>query len=198
MPQMPQNNTVDLKRIAHDAMVQHGLEPDFPPAVLAQVQTITAAPSATGAGVRDLRSLLWCSIDNDDSRDLDQLSVAQPLAGGTVRILVAIADVDASIAAGSALDAHARANTTSVYTAAQIFPMFPERLSTDLTCLAEGQERLSVVIDMTVAADGSITTSDLYRARVVNRAKLAYNGVAAWLDGGPSPARVAAVAGMDR
>jgi exoribonuclease-2 len=116
-----------------------------------------------------------------------------------VRILVAIADVDASIARGSPLDVHARANTTSVYTAAQVFPMFPERLSTDLTCLAEGQERLSLVIDMTVAADGSISASDVYRAVVVNRAKLAYNGVAAWLDGrGPPPPRVAAVAGMDQ
>src|SRR5215469_2714392 len=198
MPQMPQNNTVDLKRIAHDAMVQHGLEPDFPPAVLAQVQTITAAPSATGAGVRDLRSLLWCSIDNDDSRDLDQLSVAQPLAAGTVRILIAIADVEISIPIGSALDRHASTNTTSVYTAAEIFPMFPERLSTDLTCLPADADRVSVVIDMSIGPDGTVGPADVYRAAVRNRAKLAYNSVAAWLDGkGPAPAPVAAVKGMD-
>jgi exoribonuclease-2 len=198
MPQMPQNNSVDLKRIAHDAMVQHGLEPDFPPAVLAQVQTITAAPSATGAGVRDLRSLLWCSIDNDDSRDLDQLSVAQPLAAGTVRILIAIADVEISIPIGSPLDRHAGTNTTSVYTAAEIFPMFPERLSTDLTCLPADADRVSVVIDMSIAPDGTVGASDVYRAAVRNRAKLAYNSVAAWLDGkAPAPAAVAAVQGMD-
>jgi VacB/RNase II family 3'-5' exoribonuclease len=194
----PPSPPVDLKSIARRAMLEHGLEPDLPPQAAAQLRAITAPATEQGPQIRDLRTLLWCSIDNDDSRDLDQLSVAQPLADGAVRILVAIADVDASVGRGSPLDAHAGANTTSVYTAAQVFPMFPERLSTDLTCLAEGQERLSLVIDMTVAADGSITTSDLYRARVVNRAKLAYNGVAAWLGGGPSPPRVAAVAGMDR
>jgi exoribonuclease-2 len=188
----------DLKSIARHAMLEHGLEPDLPPAAAAQLRAIAAPAMDRGAQIRDQRSLLWCSIDNDDSRDLDQLSVAQPLADGAVQILIAIADVDASIARGSPLDAHASANTTSVYTAAQIFPMFPERLSTDLTCLAEGQERLSVVIDMTVPADGSLGPADIYRAVVVNRAKLAYDSVATWLDGrGPPPPRVAAVAGMD-
>jgi len=180
-------------------MLEHGLEPDLPPGAATQLRAITAPAVAHGPQIRDQRALLWCSIDNDDSRDLDQLSVAETLVDGAVRILVAIADVDATIARGSPLDVHARANTTSVYTAAQVFPMFPERLSTDLTCLAEGQERLSLVIDMTVAADGSLSASDLYRAVVVNRAKLAYDGVAAWLDGrGPPPPRVAAVAGMDQ
>jgi len=180
-------------------MLEHGLEPDLPPEAATQLRAIAAPAVEHGPQIRDQRALLWCSIDNDDSRDLDQLSVAETLADGAVRILVAIADVDATIARGSPLDVHARANTTSVYTAAQVFPMFPERLSTDLTCLAEGQERLSLVIDMTVAADGSLSASDLYRAVVVNRAKLAYDGVAAWLDGrGPPPPRVAAVAGMDQ
>jgi len=180
-------------------MLEHGLEPDLPPEAASQLRAIAAPAVAHGPQIRDQRALLWCSIDNDDSRDLDQLSVAETLVDGAVRILVAIADVDATIARGSPLDVHARANTTSVYTAAQVFPMFPERLSTDLTCLAEGQERLSLVIDMTVAADGSLSASDLYRAVVVNRAKLAYDGVAAWLDGrGPPPPRVAAVAGMDQ
>jgi exoribonuclease II len=198
MTQAP-STQVDLRNIAHRAMLEHGLEPDLPAAAAAELAAIAGPAAEHGREIRDRRALLWCSIDNDDSRDLDQLSVAQPLAGGAVRILVAIADVDASIARGSALDAHAHANTTSVYTAAQIFPMFPERLSTDLTCLAENQERLSVIIDMTVAAEGSITASDVYRAVVVNRAKLAYDGVAAWLDGRrPPPPRVAAVAGMDR
>src|SRR5215469_618328 len=189
----------DLRNIAHRAMLEHGLEPDLPAAAAAELAAISTPAMEHGPQIRDQRALLWCSIDNDDSRDLDQLSVAEPLAGGAVRILVAIADVDASITRGSPLDAHASANTTSVYTAAEIFPMFPECLSTDLTCLAENQERLSVVIDMTVAPDGSITASDLYRALVVNRAKLAYDSVAAWLDGrAPPPPRVAAVAGMDQ
>ena len=155
-------------------MLEHSLEPDLPPAAAAQLRAISGAAMERSAQIRDQRSLPWCSIDNDESRDLDQLSVAQPLADDAVQILIAIADVDASVARGSPLDAHAGTNTTSVYTAAQIFPMFPDRLSTDLTCLAEGQERLSVVVEMSVADDGSITASDIYRAVVVNRAKLAY------------------------
>jgi exoribonuclease-2 len=148
--------------------------------------------------VRDQRSLPWCSIDNDDSRDLDQLSVAQPAQDGNTRILVAVADVDATIAAGTPLDAHASANTTSVYTVAQVFPMLPERLSTDLTCLAENAERRSLVVDMTIAADGQLVAAEIYQAMVVNRAKLAYDSVAAWLDGSAAPpAPVAAVPGMD-
>jgi VacB/RNase II family 3'-5' exoribonuclease len=187
-----------LVAIARRAMQEHGLEPDFPAAALAQLRAIGGPAASTGPELRDLRALLWCSIDNDDSRDLDQLSVAEVLAGGATRVLVAIADVDATVAAGSPLDAHASANTTSVYTAAQIFPMLPERLSTDLTSLAAGEERPSFVIEMTVTADGAVSDSDVYRARVVNRAKLAYNSVAAWLDGkGPMPAPVAAVKGMD-
>jgi exoribonuclease-2 len=195
----PPNPPVDLKSIARRAMLAHGLEPDLPPEAAAQLRAIPGPAVERGPQIRDQRALLWCSIDNDDSRDLDQLSVAELLADGAVRILVAIADVDAVIVRGAPLDAHARVNTTSVYTAAQIFPMFPERLSTDLTCLAAGEERLSLVIDMTVAADGDISASDVYRAVVVNRAKLAYNSVAAWLDGrAPPPPPLAAVAGMDQ
>ena len=179
-------------------MLQRGLLPDFSPAAVAETAAIAGAARATDGSVRDLRDLLWASIDNDDSRDLDQLSVARPLAGGAVRILVAIADVDAVVAHGSAIDGHARANTTSVYTPAQIFPMLPEKLSTDLTSLAAARERLAIVIDMTVAEDGTVTGSDVYRATVVNRAKLAYDAVAAWLDGSaPAPPPVGAVGGMD-
>jgi VacB/RNase II family 3'-5' exoribonuclease len=187
----------DLKSIARRAMLDHGLLPDFSAPALAQTSSITH-PS-TDPSIRDLRALLWASIDNDDSQDLDQLSVAEPLAGGTVKILVAIADVDATVKIGSPIDDHARANTTSVYTAAQVFPMLPEKLSTNLTSLAAGQERVSLVIEMTIAAGGALTGSDIYRARVLNRAKLAYNSVAAWLDGkAPMPAPIAAVAGMEQ
>src|SRR5450432_4881331 len=188
----------ELRSIARNAMLQRGLLPDFSPAVIAETNQITQAAAASGAAIRDLRELLWCSIDNDDSLDLDQLSVAQPAAGDAVKILVAIADVDALVKKGSAIDGHAQANTTSVYTAAQIFPMLPEKLSTGLTSLGEGDERLAIVIEMVVGADGSVTTSDVYRAAVLNRAKLAYNSVAAWLEGTASaPPKLAAVPGMD-
>jgi VacB/RNase II family 3'-5' exoribonuclease len=187
-----------LRAIARRAMLDRGLEPDFSPAVISEVRSITSA--AYDRSVRDLRELLWASIDNDDSRDLDQLSVAAAGHDGAVKILVAIADVDATVKKGSAIDAHARTNTTSVYTAAQIFPMLPEKLSTDLTSLAEGEDRLAIVIEMAVEADGAVreAESDVYRALVRNHAKLAYDGVAAWLDGAaPPPARLAAVAGLD-
>jgi VacB/RNase II family 3'-5' exoribonuclease len=177
-------------------MLERGLIPEFSPAEVAELAQIRLP--ATDGGARDLRGLLWASIDNDDSRDLDQLTVAEQLPGGTVRALVAVADVDALVASGSAIDAHARANTTSVYTAAEIFPMLPERLSTDLTSLADGQDRLAVVVEMTLAGDGSLLGSDVYRAMVRNRAKLAYDAVAAWLNGqGPIPEAVAATPSLD-
>ena len=179
-------------------MIQRGLLPDFSPAVLAETNAITAAAAETGPSIRDLRGLLWASIDNDDSRDLDQLSVAEPMAGGAVKVLVAVADVDATVKAGSATDGHARTNTTSVYTAAEIFPMLPEKLSTDLTSLGEGRTRLAIVVEMAVGADGAVTESQVYRAVVLNHAKLAYNGVAAWLEGAaPAPPRLSAVPGLD-
>src|SRR5260370_41399935 len=131
------DRSLELQRIARRAMREHGLEPDFPPAAGAELQALGTAPEAPEPGVRDLRELLWCSIDNDDSRDLDQLSVAAPGTDGTVRVLIAIADVDSRVASGSAIDAHARTNTTTVYTAAQMFPMLPELRSTDLTSLAQ-------------------------------------------------------------
>jgi VacB/RNase II family 3'-5' exoribonuclease len=191
----PHASQDELLRIARRAMLARGLEPDLPAAALAQLNGIAAAAAEPQS--RDLSALLWCSIDNDDSRDLDQLSVAEPLADGAVRVLVAVADVDALVSAGSALDAHAGVNTTSVYTAAAVFPMLPERLSTDLTSLAAGQRRVSLVIDMTVSAAGELTDAEVYRATVVNKAKLAYNSVAAWLDAtAQAPAAVTAVAGM--
>ena len=179
-------------------MIQRGLLPDFSPAVRAEAEAITRAASGTDPSIRDLRGLPWCSIDNDDSRDLDQLSVAEPGAGGTVKILVAVADVDAVVKEDSAIDGHARTNTTSVYTAAEVFPMLPEKLSTDLTSLSEDEARMAIVIEMVVTPDGTVTESDVYRAIVLNRAKLAYNSVAAWLDGtAPAPSPLAAVPELD-
>jgi len=187
-----------LLAIAVAAMRTRGLEPDFAADAVAQAAGLHVAPQSTEEPVRDLRSMPWCSIDNDDSRDLDQLSVMESLAGSGTRVLVAIADVDAAVARSSPIDRHAAFNTTSVYTPAVIFPMLPERLSTDLTSLADQQDRLAIVIELTVAADGSVGASDVYGAMVRNRAKLAYNAVAAWLTGdGPIPAPIAAVTGMD-
>jgi len=195
-PNAPVRN--QLKDIARLAMLQRGLLPDFSAAVVAETAALTHAAVDAEPAARDMRDLLWASIDNDDSRDLDQLSVAMPLANGAVKILVAVADVDALVKAGGAIDGHARTNTTSIYTAAGIFPMLPEKLSTNLTSLAEGEERLAIIVELTVGADGAVTDSDLYRALVINHAKLAYNSVAAWLDGtAPAPARVTAVAGLD-
>ena len=182
-----------LFAIAHEAMLERGLLPDFSAEVLAETGRIVRAAPATGPGIRDLRELPWVSIDNDDSRDLDQLSVALPMAGGAVKVLVAIADVDALVRKDSAVDDHAWTNTTSVYTPAGMFPMLPEKFSTDLTSLGEGQDRRAVVMEMAIAADGSQSASNIYRAAVRNQAKLAYIGVAAWLDGlAPAPARLEA------
>jgi len=186
-----------LNAIAHRVMLERGLQPDFSREAKAQLATITRPAPASGPDMRDLRELPWCSIDNDDSRDLDQLSVARTVDGG-VRVLVAIADVDALVGAGTAIDAHAATNTTSVYTAAGIFPMLPEKLSTDLTSLGERVDRLAVVVDMATTSQGEVASSDVYRAIVRNHAKLAYNGIAAWLDGSkPAPERVTAVPGLD-
>ena len=193
-----QGSRARLASIARRVMVERGLQPDFSPAALAETSAITEAVTESAPAIRDLSDRPWASIDNDDSRDLDQLTLAEPLADSAVRILVAIADVDATVKQGSAIDDHARINTTSVYTAAQIFPMLPERLSTDLTSLGEGEERLAIVMEMAVAADGRVSESDVYRAIVRNRAKLAYDGVAAWLEGtAPAPPRLAAVPGLD-
>jgi VacB/RNase II family 3'-5' exoribonuclease len=186
-----------LQSIARQAMLDRDLLPDFSTEALTELDKIQA-PAAAKAdeSLRDLTSLLWASIDNDDSRDLDQLTVAEALPDGKTKIFVAIADVDSLVKNGSALDEHARHNTTSVYTAATIFPMLPEKLSTDLTSLNFNEDRLAIVIEMLMDADGSLQDSNIYRARVRNQAKLAYNSVAAWLDGGSTPGAIMTVNGL--
>jgi VacB/RNase II family 3'-5' exoribonuclease len=186
-----------LQKIAHQAMLDKGLLPDFSNDVLAEVNAIKAPAKGQGENVRDLRQLIWCSIDNDDSRDLDQLSVAEAKPGNTVKILIAVSDVDELVRKYSAIDQHASQNTTSVYTAAEIFPMLPEKLSTDLSSLNTQEDRLAVVIEMVVGEDGTLLSSDIYRAMVRNQAQLAYNSVAAWLDGvGPMPQAITPVPGL--
>ena len=176
----------DLHAAAHQAMLDNGFIPDIPPNVTAEVARAAPPNGSVGAGVQDLRELPWSSIDNDTSRDLDQLEVAEKLPDGTVRIRVAIADVDGTVPQGSATDAFASANSTSVYTGIVTYPMLPDRLSTDLTSLVQDSDRASVVIEFVVAADGSVSSHDVYMARVKNHAKLAYNNVGAWLDGNAS------------
>ena len=188
----------DLVRIATEVMSERGLQPEFPAAVAQQISSITGPGRDADPRIRDLTTLPWCSIDNDDSRDLDQLTACEVLGGGAVKILVAVADVDALVKKGSAIDEHARFNTTSVYTSAKVFPMLPERLSTDLTSLNPDQDRLALVTEMTVAPDASIAQATVYRAMVRNKAKLAYDAVAAWIEGGGAlPDAARAVSGMD-
>jgi VacB/RNase II family 3'-5' exoribonuclease len=188
-----------LQNLAHRVMIERGLLPDFSPAALAQLDQIQGpALTADGATIRDLRELLWASIDNDDSLDLDQLTVAEALPGNNTKILVAVADVDSLVKDGSDIDEHARYNTTSVYTAAENFPMLPEKLSTNFTSLNQNEDRLAVVIEMVIDANGVLQNSDIYRAQVRNHAKLAYNSVAAWLEGnGSAPEAILSIKGLD-
>jgi len=183
-----------LQRIAHRVMLERGLIPDFSRQALAELDGISGAATRVEGPLRDLRDMLWCSIDNDDSRDLDQLTVAQAMPGEAVKIFVAVADVDAVVKKGSAIDDHARQNTTSVYTIAEIFPMLPEKLSTDVTSLNYESDRIAIVIEMAIAQDGSLQGSEVYQAIVRNKAKLAYNSVDKWLEGnGPMPQEIGAV-----
>jgi exoribonuclease-2 len=178
-------------------MLEAGFQPDFPPEV---VREVLARKPAThpGPSARDLRSLLWSSIDNDSSRDLDQVEVVERLPDGTLRLLVGIADVDGSVPKGSATDLHAAAEATSVYTGVATFPMLPSELSTDRTSLLDAQDRYSIVIELHVLASGEVAGHDVYPALLNNRAKLAYSSTGAWLEGrGPLPPAVAAVPGME-
>src|SRR4030042_189561 len=187
-----------LQRIARRAMLERGVLPNFSVEALAELARVQAPAARDGEQVLDLRDFLWASIDNDDSLDLDQLTVAEAMPGDRVKIFVAVADVDSIVKDGSAIDDHARHNTTSVYTAAMIFPMLPEKLSTNLTSLNFNEDRLTMVVEMVIGGDGSLQDSDIHRARVRNHAKLAYTGVAAWLEGtGSVPEGIAAVNGLD-
>lgn len=187
----------DLQAAAKQVMLEHGFEPDFPPQVPQQLAELKAHPPQTAPGqdVRDLRNLLWSSIDNDTSRDLDQIEVAERLPNGDFKVLIGIADVDAFVPKHTPIDEHAAKQTTSVYTGVRIFPMLPEELSTGVTSLLENGDRLSVVIEFTVNAAGSVGSSSVYRALVRNKAQLAYNAIGGWLEStGPVPAKVAASA----
>ena len=191
---------IDLSAAAHDEMINEGFEPDFPADVRQEVGALPDRPPVElEPGVRDLRSLMWSSIDNPESRDLDQVEVAEQLPNGDVKVMVGIADVDSLVPAGSAADRHALHNTTSVYCGVVTFPMLPERLSTGLTSLNEGVDRAAVVIEFVVAADGTVRSHDVYRALIHNVAQLDYPAVGAWLeDKGNAPAKIAASAVLEQ
>ncbi len=181
---------------AHATMIEHGFQPDFPAGTDTELSAIQAHPAPPAVpGAQDLRSLLWSSIDNDTSRDLDQIEWAEQLPDGRIRVLIGVADVDARVAEGSIIDSHARSETTSVYTGVKVFPMLPAELSEGITSLNENEDRVALVIEYAVDQAGTATDGKAYRALVHNRAQLAYNAVGAWLEGrGPAPAKVAASA----
>ena len=175
-------------------MVKNGFEPDFSPAVMSEIRSLDdPSDNPLPSGVRDLRQLHWSSVDNRESRDLDQIEVAERLTDGAIRIRIGVADVEGLVPIGSPADQHAAVNTTSVYTGVAVFPMLPERLSTDLTSLNEGEDRFAVVIEFDVAHDGALGKGSVYNALVRNRAKLVYDTVGLWLEEkGPPPAAIAA------
>ena len=183
-----------LRSTAVTAMRQNGFEPEFSSEVMREVRALDdPSDNPLPAGCRDLRSLLWSSVDNRESRDLDQIEVAERLADGSIKIRIGVADVDSLVRLGSAADAHAATNTTSVYTGVAVFPMLPERLSTNLTSLNQGEDRLAVVIEFDVAPDGSLDKASVYRGLVHNKAKLVYDAVGMWLEGkAPAPPAIAA------
>lgn len=176
------NHRANLSTIATWAMFSRGLAPEFSQAVQRQVATLKGPAREDGDDITDLTALPWCSIDNDDSRDLDQLSAIEPLHQGQIRVYVAIADVDALVKKDSPIDQHARQNTTTVYTSALVFPMLPERLCTDWTSLNPDEDRMALVVEMVFSEDGVLMDSSIYRARVRNKAQLAYDAVSAWID----------------
>ena len=188
----------NLVAAAHAAMIEHGFQPDFPAGTDTQLAAIQAHPEAPAIpGIQDLTTLLWSSIDNDTSKDLDQIEWAEQLPDGRIRVLVAVADVDARVKVGTVIDTHARSETTSVYTGVKVFPMIPAELSEGITSLNENEDRVAHVIEFSVDPAGTASDGKVYAALVRNRAQLAYNAVGAWLEGsGPAPAKVAASADL--
>ncbi len=196
---MPDANPshLDLQAIAKQVMSQRGFQPDFPPEVTQQVAELKAHPPqvAPGGDIRDLRNLLWSSIDNDTSRDLDQIEVAEKLPDGGAKVMIGVADVDAYVPKLTPIDQHAARETTTVYTGVRNFPMLPEELSTGETSLLENQDRICVVVEFVVDPSGVIQTSDVYRAVVRNKAQLQYNSLGAWLEGTSAPPPKVAASG---
>ncbi len=193
----------DLQSAARLTMLEHGFEPDFPPEVQQQLAQLVSHPPAIvpSGNIRDLRSLLWSSIDNDTSRDLDQVEVAQRMPNGSVKVMIGVADVDALVAKSSPaandspIDQYASKETTTVYTGVRVFPMLPEQLSNGMSSLLEGADKLSIVVEAVISPDGCVQSGDVYRAILRNKAQLTYDAVGAWLEGkAEAPPKVAASA----
>lgn len=197
--QKAENNKTDLIQIARQAMFTRGLFPDFPNSAITQLNTMQGPAHCEDEGnLIDMTSKLWFSIDNDDSRDLDQLTYAERISDKIVRVFVAIADVDAMVKKSTPLDAHALANTTSVYTPIIIFPMLPEKLSTDFTSLNPNEKRIAIIVQMDINESGQIVDSQVFRGCVFNYAKLAYNSVSAWLEHtAPAPMPIQKIKNLD-
>jgi len=190
------SQSYDLVQLARQTLIDHGLQPDLPPAAVQELETIKNQPIPLN--INDLRNFIWCSIDNDDSRDLDQLTYATKSSAETTTLFIAIAEVDALVPKNSPIDQHAQINTTSIYTPVKIFPMLPEKLSTNLTSLNENEDRLAIVIEIAVTESGEITGYSFYQALVKNHAKLTYNGVGDWLEGkGPLPPKISEIRGLE-
>lgn len=185
----------DLRDIARETMLAEGFQMELSPEARAELAELGAGVRPPDDGVEpvDMRTLPWSSVDDADSLDLDQLELVERAEGDSLRLRIAVADVDALVRRGSALDRHAAASTTSVYTGVDTFPMLPDLLSTDLTSLSEGVDRLAVVISMTVAPDGGLGDAEFQRAWVRNHARLAYDTLDLWMLGGPRPPRVVTV-----
>jgi VacB/RNase II family 3'-5' exoribonuclease len=194
----PSHPAFDLVAAARQSVKEHGFEPDFPEQVEQEVAALKADPPAANPAAEDLRGLLWSSIDNDTSRDLDQIEYADILSDGRTRVRIGIADVDAYVPKGSAIDRYAANETATLYTGVKIFSMLPEELSTGLTSLLEGEDRLCMVTEFVLdakvcATESCIAESRIYPALVNNKAQLAYSGTGAWLDGhGGAPPKVTA------
>jgi exoribonuclease II len=177
----------DLAQAALDEMHEAGFKPEFGPGVAEQVDEIRTSlrkefvQAEPGFGVPDLRNLVWSSIDNDTSRDLDQIEVAERIADG-IRVHVAIADVARAVEQDSPIDKHAQAQTQTIYTAVKNFPMLPLELSTGMTSLNENGDRMAVMMSFTVGSNGEMSDEQISRAWVRNRAQLAYSRVGPWID----------------
>lgn len=195
---MHKQNMPELDERARRAMMENGFEPDFPPPVMAEVKSLSEPyPVSSGRDIRDLPDLLWSSIDNPTSRDLDQVEWVEQLENGDIRLLIGIADVDALVPKDSAIDKHAAVNTVTVYTESEIFPMLPEQLSTNLTSLNEGADRAAVVVELVIKENGDVPGNEVFRAYVKNQAKLDYETLGAWLEGtAPIPPKIAKNAGL--
>jgi exoribonuclease-2 len=168
-----QSAPFNLVAAAHASMIEHGFQPEFPAGAAAQLAAIEAHPELpTAPGAQDLRGLLWSSIDNDTSKDLDQIEWAEQLPDGRIRVLVGVADVDVRVGLGTVLDGHARSETTSVYTGVKVFPMLPVELSEGITSLNESQDRVAHVIEFSVDSAGTVADGKVYAALVRNRAQL--------------------------